>query len=151
MEMKGECNALFPKHAAQPPCRLCRGPGWNLTRGFDWHGTACKRGYPNSLDWLCFCSTQPTGNCPCQAWEGEEKQLSEDVPGHTEVFCTNTNSETPYRNSGYFCGLVHEGTELNKYLPKEAEALLEVPALPLSHKSLFFPEFDYFAFVVYLC
>lgn len=42
--------------------------------------------------------------------------------------------------TGYFFGLVHEGTELNKYLRKEV--LLEVPALPLSHRSLFFLESD---------
>lgn len=44
--------------------------------------------------------------------------------------------------TGYFFGLVHEGTELNKYLRKEVEVLLEVPALPLSHRSLFFLESD---------
>lgn len=65
-----------------------------------------------------------------------------------EVFYTNTDSETSYRNSGCFCGLVHKG--LNKYLPKEPEALLEVPALPLSHRSLFFLEYDNFAFVWFI-
>lgn len=36
----------------------------------------------NPCERLCFCSTQPGGNCPYQGWEGEEKQVSEDVPEH---------------------------------------------------------------------
>jgi len=36
--------------------------------------TPCER--------LCVCSTHPGGDCPYQSWEGEEKQISEDVPEH---------------------------------------------------------------------
>lgn len=78
-------------------------------------------------------------------WGPARAQAHDDI----EVFYTNIDSETSYRNSGY--GFVYEGTEINKYLPKMSEVLLEVPALPLSHKSLFFLEFDNFSFVVYLC
>lgn len=55
-----------------------------------------------------------------------------------EVFCTNPASESLYRSSGFFYGLVHEKAKPNKYLPKGLKELLEFPALPLSHRSLLF-------------
>lgn len=43
---------------------------------------------------LCFCSTQPGGNGPYQDREEEEKQVSEDVPGHIHMTTWKFSTQT---------------------------------------------------------
>lgn len=119
----------------------------------DLRRTPCQGGgYPNSFWWLRLCSAQPDENCQRQGCRDKGKQVSEDVPEHTPTTTWFSAPmlilKTSYKN---YISMVWSMRGLNKYLPKELEALLVVPALPLSHRSVFFLEFESFAFVGYLC
>lgn len=149
--MKGECIILtFPKSYSVASLQFYQGQA-AICMGVDLHRTPCQGGYPNSSWWLRLCSAQPGENCQRQSCRDKGKQVSEDVPEHTPTTTWFSAPmlilKTSYKN---YISMVWSMRGLNKYLPKELEALLVLPALPFSHRSLFFLEFESFAFVGYL-